>query len=186
MTSQSFNRYRDDQSGELLAAPALSKILTSECQVLRFPAFSTGNAFALGCRIRDTFRKNERYHQNGTAGMALAITLFSGLTLYQTCVGQGVTPDNMEWLHRKSNTVKRFGVSSWLRGQQRLAKGRPADDPLLGPDFAAHGGAFPIYIEGVDVGPIGAVTISGMTQELDHELAVLCITSFIQDLKDVV
>lgn len=68
--------------------------------------------------------------------MALSITLFSGVTLYQTCVGRGVSADNMVWLKRKTNTVMRFGISSWLRGQQRLAKGRPADDPLLGPDFA--------------------------------------------------
>lgn len=104
--------------------------------VLRFPTFCSETAFALGTRIRKTFQEDARYHQNGEAGMALAITLFSGVILYQTCVGQGVTADNMEWLKRKTNTVMRFGVPSWLRGQQRLAKGRPADDPLLGPDFA--------------------------------------------------
>lgn len=69
-------------------------------------------------------------------GIAISITLFSGVTLYASMIGDNVTADNFEWARRKTNTVKRFGASSFCRGQSRLAKGKPADDPLLGADYA--------------------------------------------------
>ena len=42
-------------------------------------------------------------------------------------------------------------------------------------DFAAHGGAFPICVQGS--GAIGSVTVSGLPQRTDHELVVeaLCV-----------
>jgi uncharacterized protein (UPF0303 family) len=37
-------------------------------------------------------------------------------------------------------------------------------------DFAAHGGSFPIRVHGAGI--IGCVTVSGLPQRADHELAV--------------
>lgn len=98
--------------------------------------FDAKTAKTISDAIHEVFTTNERYHQRGKAGIAYSITLFNGLTLQAGIVGNGVSPDNQEWLRRKTNTVKRFGCSSWLRGQSRVLKGKLPDDPLLGPDFA--------------------------------------------------
>lgn len=145
---------------------------------MQFESFSPEIAFEIGSRIRNYFTGDEL-----GGGIAITITLFSGVTLFACSIGKGVTPDNFEWAKRKTNTVKRFGISSWLRGQTRTSQGKPADDPLLGSDFAAHGGAFPINIKGVSTGPIGAIAVSGLTQALDHTLIIHAVGTVISDGK---
>lgn len=84
----------------------------------------------------------------------------------------GTTPDNVEWVRRKSNVVARFHSSSYAVGLRLKAKNETLTDlqglPLI--DFATHGGSFPLAVEGAGV--VGSVTVSGLPQRADHELVV--------------
>jgi uncharacterized protein (UPF0303 family) len=95
--------------------------------------------------------------------------------LFYTALGG--TPDNSRWVQRKSNVVARFHRSSYAIGLALEQANRTFADRYNLPDedYAAHGGCFPINITGTGI--IGAVTISGLTQREDHNLAVeaLCL-----------
>jgi uncharacterized protein (UPF0303 family) len=84
----------------------------------------------------------------------------------------GTTPDNAEWVRRKSNVVARFHRSSYGVGLSLKAK----DSTLLErnglpvADYAADGGSFPLHVAGTGV--VGSVTVSGLPQRDDHELVV--------------
>jgi uncharacterized protein (UPF0303 family) len=90
------------------------------------------------------------------------------------CALAGSIPDNAEWVRRKSNLVARFHRSSYILG---IEMGAAIFEKYALPisDFAAHGGSFPICVQGAGV--IGSITVSGLPQRADHELVVeaLCV-----------
>lgn len=84
----------------------------------------------------------------------------------------GTAPDQEEWIRRKSNVVLRHGHSSlymrlYNEAKQRAYHTMYAVDPA---DYTDAGGSFPIRVTGVGV--IGTITVSGLSQEADHQLAV--------------
>ncbi|MFP7760337.1 heme-degrading domain-containing protein [Marisediminicola sp. LYQ134] len=91
----------------------------------------------------------------------------------------GTAAHNDRWVTRKVNTVREFGISSHLAGLRAAVNGNafeeaPWIDPLV---YAGHGGAFPIAVR--DVGVVGTVTVSGLPQRDDHDLAVEGIRSLL-------
>ena len=90
----------------------------------------------------------------------------------------GSTPDNDAWIDRKRRVVERYGCSSLLVGSRFRAKGTTFEDSSrLDPDvYAAHGGSFPIRVEGAGV--IGTVTVSGLPQVEDHRMVVEALERF--------
>lgn len=89
---------------------------------------------------------------------------------------EGTTPDNPEWVRRKSNVVARYHRSSYGMGLNLRVKNQTLEERgHSAADFAAHGGSFPLYVE--NAGIVGSVTVSGLPQRDDHELAVeaLCV-----------
>ncbi|MEU5183800.1 heme-degrading domain-containing protein [Streptomyces longwoodensis] len=90
----------------------------------------------------------------------------------------GSSPDNDAWIARKRRVVERYGESSYLVGSRFRAKGTTFEaSSRLDPDtYAAHGGSFPIAVEGAGV--IGAVTVSGLPQLQDHRLVVEALEEF--------
>ncbi|MCH0563771.1 MULTISPECIES: heme-degrading domain-containing protein [unclassified Streptomyces] len=91
----------------------------------------------------------------------------------------GSTPDNDAWIGRKRRVVERYGASSYLVGARFRAKGTTFEESSrLDPDvYAAHGGSFPIHVEGAGV--IGAVTVSGLPQLQDHRFVVAALEEFL-------
>jgi uncharacterized protein (UPF0303 family) len=89
----------------------------------------------------------------------------------------GTTPDNPRWVQRKSNVVARFHRSSYAIGLTLSQDNRTFAERYSLPDadYAAHGGSFPIYVNGAGI--IGSITVSGLPQRDDHNLVVeaLCL-----------
>ncbi len=84
----------------------------------------------------------------------------------------GTNKDNHDWIRRKRQAVMRFAHSSYYLGQYNAAKDRDFEtQPHIDPkEYCVHGGSFPIRIK--NSGLIGAVTVSGLAQEIDHQLAI--------------
>jgi uncharacterized protein (UPF0303 family) len=85
---------------------------------------------------------------------------------------EGTTPDNPEWVRRKSNVVARFHCSSYAVGLREKQKNQTLFETqgLSVADYATHGGSFPLRVSGAGV--VGSVTVSGLPMRADHELAV--------------
>jgi uncharacterized protein (UPF0303 family) len=85
---------------------------------------------------------------------------------------EDTTPDNVEWVRRKSNVVARFHRSSYAVGLREKQKGQTIyeNQGLPIADYATHGGSFPLNVQGAGV--VGSVTVSGLPMRQDHELVI--------------
>ena len=93
-----------------------------------------------------------------------------GQPLFYTAL-KGTTPDNVSWVHRKSNVVARFHRSSYGVGLTMKSKNDSLEARGLPiSDYASHGGSFPLAVKGAGI--VGSVTVSGLPQRADHELVV--------------
>jgi len=90
----------------------------------------------------------------------------------------GTTPDNAEWVRRKSNVVARFHRSSYAVGLTQKMKGTSLHERYGLPvaDYAADGGSFPLHVE--TAGVVGSITVSGLPQRDDHDLVVEALCAF--------
>src|SRR6201985_828011 len=140
----------------------LARIALQE-QQLQFSAFDENTAWRLGSSVRA--RAVER-----KLCLGVDVRRF-GQPLFYAAL-PGTTPDNVEWVRRKGNVTARFHRSSYAIGREMEQKQSNLFDryglPLA--DYAAHGGCFPIRVAGAGV--IGSVTVSGLPERADHQLAV--------------
>jgi uncharacterized protein (UPF0303 family) len=129
---------------------------------LRLPRFDAEIAWQLGTRLRAMALER---------GLAIVIDVRRfGQPLFYAAL-EGTTPDNPEWVRRKSNVVARYHRSSYGMGLSLQEKAQTLEERGHSiADFAAHGGSFPIHVEGAGI--IGSVTVSGLPQRADHELVV--------------
>jgi uncharacterized protein (UPF0303 family) len=130
---------------------------------LRLPRLDALAAWELGTRIRTIALER---------GLSLVIDVRRfGQPLFYAAL-DGTTPDNPEWVRRKSNVVARFHRSSYAVGLTQKSKGTTLQErqgmPLA--DYAADGGSFPLAVAGAGV--VGSVTVSGLPQRDDHNLVV--------------
>ena len=141
------------------------EIITEQELLLRFPAFDANTAWALGSVLRG------KLLAEGVGGSIEIET--AGQVLF-ACTTPGATPGQADWIRRKRNTVLRFGRSSYGVGRMLERDGvtMEARHGLMLADYAAHGGGFPIFVEGVGAGAVGTVIVSGLPQREDHRLVV--------------
>jgi uncharacterized protein (UPF0303 family) len=140
----------------------LERVALQERELV-FQQFTAQTAWELGVRIW-TLAKDRHLP------VVLDIRRF-GQPLFYAAM-EGTTPDNLEWVRRKSNTVARFHRSSYSIGLKEKIKEETQHQSqgLSLADYATHGGAFPLIVAGAGV--IGSVTVSGLPERADHELAV--------------
>jgi uncharacterized protein (UPF0303 family) len=140
----------------------LEKIATQERE-LRLPRLDAQIAWELGMRIRTM--ATER-----SLTLVVDVRRF-GQTLFYAAL-DGTTPDNAEWVRRKSNVVARFHRSSYAMGMTLKVKATTLLERYGLPvaDYAADGGSFPLIVE--SAGIVGSATVSGLPQRDDHNLVV--------------
>ena len=138
---------------------------------LLLPAFNADVAWQLGTVARDLAIKR---------GQAIVIDLRRfgqpHEHLFYAAL-PGTTPDNGRWVERKVNVVARFHRSSYAMGLKLRLEEVSFTEKYALPDadYTTHGGCFPLRVP--EAGVVGSLTISGLPQRADHELAVevLCL-----------
>ena len=150
--------------------PPLEELEAQERHLV-FSRFTFEDAWALGSLLVDLARERQ-------APVAIDIHR-AGQQLFHAAL-PGSTPDNDAWIVRKRRVVERYGSASYLVGARFRAKGTTFEDSSrLDPDeYAAHGGSFPITVDGVGV--VGSVTVSGLPQLQDHRLVVEALEEFLK------
>ncbi|MGP4051546.1 heme-degrading domain-containing protein [Streptomyces sp. 2A115] len=149
-------------------APTIPELEEQERR-LTLPHFTYDDAWTLGTLLVKLARDRN-------APVAIDITR-AGQQLFHAAL-PGSTPDNDAWINRKRRVVERYAASSLLVGTRFRAKGTTFEESSrLDPDtYAAHGGAFPITVEGAGV--IGTVVVSGLPQLEDHAMVVEALEHF--------
>ena len=147
------------------------EILRKQETLAQFQSFTEETAFDLGSALYGLVR-----------GKRLPVVVnirTSDRTLFHAAL-PGATPDNDNWVRRKSNVVLRFHQSSLLYGQLLAAKGRVISEEWgLNPlDFAGHGGSFPIHVK--KAGVVAAITVSGLPQVDDHRMVIEALSQFLK------
>lgn len=136
------------------------KLVAEHERLLVFERFDETTALEIGESIRKAAAAD---------GAALVIGIrFWNRVLYHYAM-PGTGPSQADWVQRKSGCVERFHMASYamtLR-QQRDGRGFAIDDNIDFTRIAAHGGSFPIRVQGV-AGVLGAITVSGVPGRRDH------------------
>lgn len=148
----------------------LLAILREQEAELQFSKFSNETALELGLALLEAAR---------SIGKAVTIDITrNGQQIFHYAMN-GTSADNDSWVRRKSNTVQRFGRSSYAMGIALKNAGQSIEQKYLLPEseYAAHGGSFPLIIR--NVGVIGTITVSGLPQAEDHELVVSTLRAFL-------
>lgn len=144
--------------------------LTAEFATLTLPRFAETEALVLG-QIMLQLAK----------GLPVVINIRTAdRTLFHAAL-PGAAPLNDHWARRKSNVALAFQLPSFLVGQKHAEKGSLAVHGLNEAEYADHGGAVPIKVDGVGV--VACVTVSGLPQAEDHALAVRALQSLQANLQ---
>lgn len=132
-----------------------------ECQL---DSFTNEDALKLGLIVCDIAKKE--------IGKGIAVHIENDEYPLFTHYMEGTSKGNIYWINAKKNVVNHFGHSSLYVGEMYRDMGTTFKDSanLSSEEYQGEGGSFPLIIKGK--GKIGTITVSGLTGEEDHGLAV--------------
>ena len=147
--------------------------LENEHKTLQFDFFSAETAWKIGVLLREkaiTEKKNITVH-----------IVRNSQVLFH-CALDGTRPDNDGWLDRKTKTVCRFNRSSLYMGKFLKNLGLSLEEKyhVSENEYCIQGGGFPVFLK--NTGVIGAIIVSGMTDEEDHQWVVWAIKTYLDGL----
>jgi uncharacterized protein (UPF0303 family) len=138
---------------------------------LRITKFTAQDAWELGQELHKLGLKLEK---------PIAFEVYAyGQILFRHSFG-GLSPDKEIWIERKRKTAIHFATST-LSTEEKMAKDETTIKKKYGlPNecYVAIGGSIPLVIE--DGGVIGAVTVTGLKPEEDHQIVV---NAYLETLK---
>ena len=143
--------------------PTPDELLAQEAR-LRLPSWTGEDALALGQWILAAAEAREQ---------AIVVEVWLGSRLVFRAAREGTNETNDQYVGGKRRLVERFAHASFYERQRHLAAGTTfeAATGLTFPEYAPHGGGFPLRLAGEDV-PVGVVIVSGLPQQDDHALIV--------------
>ncbi|KAF5607360.1 uncharacterized protein FSUBG_5259 [Fusarium subglutinans] len=153
----------------IVKPPSDLEELKADCDSFTFTSFTTDDAFVLGNLL---YARLYPYAVKGKPTVISIALANTSQVVFQTVTGPGTAPDNEQWVRRKRNTVLRFGNSTWFMHNKfngdevAFAAKYGIADSNKG-DYAIHGGAIPIRVQGVE-GIVAVVVVSGLKQDEDH------------------
>ena len=151
------------------AAPAPEELLAQEGRLV-LPSCTDGDALAIGKWLLATAEARS---------LTVAIEVWRGGRLVFRAARPGTNDENDLYLAGKRRVVEQFGHSGFYERRRHEAAGTTfeAATGLQFPEFAPHGGGFPLIEQGTGV--VGLALVSGLPQAEDHALIVEALEAFL-------
>jgi uncharacterized protein (UPF0303 family) len=150
---------------EATPEPTLDELLDQERRLV-FSSLDENGAVAIGLSILQAATERD-------LPVTIEVRLRDRVVFRAARNGTNATND--QYIGGKARLVERFGHASLYERLRYEANGTTfeAATSLTFPEYAPHGGGFPLIVEGA--GPVGVVVVSGLPQLEDHALVVECL-----------
>ncbi|HEY4188832.1 MAG TPA: heme-degrading domain-containing protein [Candidatus Limnocylindrales bacterium] len=150
--------------------PTLDEVRDQERRLV-FPSLDENAAVDIGLSLLRTATERD---------LPVTIEVRLGDRVVFRAARNGTGPTNDQYVGGKAHIVERFGHSTLLERLTYEAAGTTFEEAtgLTFPDYAPHGGGFPLLVAGV--GPVGVVIVSGLPQLDDHALIVECLSQLVR------
>ncbi len=147
----------------------LLDIVTQQEESLRLDHIDAAEAWQLGLVLRDLGLETG-------ADVALRVSLL-GAPVFHCGLGQP-KPNFSRWIARKEKgTLECWKSSLRLKLEALTGGNQPEDHGFSAPEVVFCGGCFPLRLK--NLGVVGAITVSGLSDTQDHQLAVDALAKFL-------
>jgi uncharacterized protein (UPF0303 family) len=153
--------------------PTLDELLDQEAR-LALPSLSEDDAIAIGQRLLARAQERE---------LPVTIEVRRASRVVFRAARTGTNAHNDMYVAGKARIVERFGHSTMYERLRYEREGTTfaEETSLAFPEYAPHGGGFPLIVQGT--GPVGVAIVSGLPQETDHALIVEVLGEYVAELR---